>query len=254
MYRSIPIALLLIMTVSVVVPAQQPPRKTVWAGVYTAAQAERGQAAFETHCINCHQGDIADDDSAARFRDRNFMERWRESDLESFYTFIKVTMPRRRPGSLPENVYVDIVANFLHANRFPTGSQELTFAALKGIQIEGKDGPKPLGGGALVQIVGCLAKDEKNAWMITQATEPARTARAMGSTASEMDNAMVKPLGNQIYRLQSVDYLGEDFMIESHLGHKVQTKGLLIRQPDRDRIDITSMEVLGESCGVLGRE
>jgi len=224
------------------------PKKTVWNGVFTDAQAVRGQKEFEKNCMRCHEGDTAEDDWAARFRGMGFMERWREYDVDALFTFIKLTMPRRQPKSLPDQTYLDIVASMLQANHFPAGSRELKLEELKDIQIEGRDGPKPLSGGALVQIVGCFAKDEKD-WMITNATEPARTSISTGSTSRELETAHAKALGDQTYRLQNIDFLASTFMPETHVGNKLQTKGKLIRQPNRDRIDITWVDVLAETCG-----
>ena len=31
---------------------------TVWQGVYTEAQAKRGQSEYTTHCANCHRDDL----------------------------------------------------------------------------------------------------------------------------------------------------------------------------------------------------
>ena len=44
-------------------------------------------------------------------------------------------MPRGAPGSLGENVYLDIVAHLLKENGFPAGSHELTADALDGIRV-----------------------------------------------------------------------------------------------------------------------
>ena len=33
-------------------------RKTVWDGVFTAAQAERGRDAYAVHCVSCHADDL----------------------------------------------------------------------------------------------------------------------------------------------------------------------------------------------------
>ena len=40
----------------------QTPAKTVWDGVFTAEQAERGAEAYKTSCSECHGGDLAGDE------------------------------------------------------------------------------------------------------------------------------------------------------------------------------------------------
>ena len=37
----------------------QTPDATVWSGVYSEAQAARGQAEYGTHCASCHQDDLS---------------------------------------------------------------------------------------------------------------------------------------------------------------------------------------------------
>ena len=39
---------------SAILSAQAPKPRTVWDGIYTDAQAERGQLAFNQSCTNCH--------------------------------------------------------------------------------------------------------------------------------------------------------------------------------------------------------
>lgn len=226
--------------------AENSARMTVWTGIYSLDQANRGAENYNTNCAGCHQSDL-DRTGSARFTGRTFMERWREYDVESFYNFIKVTMPRSKPGSLSDSTYLNIVAHILHSNEFPAGNSDLTLDALKKIQIEGKDGPKPVPNGALVQLVGCL-RQRGTGWVLTNASEPARTSSSDKSTPDEMKTAETKELGALEFRLDNLGYLGTDFNPQSHSGHKMQTKGYLVRQPNMERINLTSMEMIASSC------
>src|SRR5262245_48489949 len=80
---------------------------TVLGGVYTAAQAARGEAAYSISCIECHEGSDAD---GPELKGKAFLDRWREDTLQPLFTFIKTTMPGNNPGSLDERVYADIIA------------------------------------------------------------------------------------------------------------------------------------------------
>ena len=51
--------------------------------------------------------------------------RFAGKDLKTLFTKIATTMPRNAPGSLADNVYLDIVAHLLKENGFPAGAQEL---------------------------------------------------------------------------------------------------------------------------------
>ena len=230
-------------------PAEQTPddHPTVWHGVYTINQAARGQAEYRTHCGRCHRSDIDTGNRDARLIGDAFMERWREYDLESFFGFIKASMPRRNPESLSDETYVDIVAYFLHLNEFPLGDEELSVDTLDGVQIERPDGPRPVPSGALVQVVGCLREDILGGWTLTDSGEPARTDSSYSSTAEEMEAATYQSLGDLTFRLQSLDFL-TDFDPTEHVGRKMQAKDYLIRQPDRARIGLTSIQAVAISC------
>ena len=40
-----------------------------------------------------------------------------------------------------------------------------------------------------------------------------------------------------------------NFTPDSHKGHKMQAKGYVVRQPRAERINLSSIEMLGAECG-----
>ena len=77
--------------------------KTVWDGVYTAAQAARGKAEYEANCATCH-GNLLGGNRVELLKGNDFMQRWREDNLESLITFLKSSMPpirSRKPSTSP---------------------------------------------------------------------------------------------------------------------------------------------------------
>src|SRR2546422_11348345 len=87
--------------------------KTVWNGVYTAAQAARGKARYEENCASCH-GDIMGGDKAQVLKGKEIMQNWREDNLESLFAFLKASMPPLRSRGkdyvpLPDSGYLDIM-------------------------------------------------------------------------------------------------------------------------------------------------
>ena len=150
--------------------SQSEDRKTVWDGVYTVEEAERGQEAFEGNCAACHAAQDGRQPGAG-FTGTAFMERWREYNLQNLFGMIRDTMPEDSPASLSDRTYLDIVARILAVNSFPAGDQELALETLRGIQIEGPDGPQPIPSGSLAQLIGCLAEDERSNWILTNASE-----------------------------------------------------------------------------------
>jgi len=234
---------------------QTAPHKTVWDGIYSDPQADHGRQQYLENCSPCHGADL-EGLNGVRLSGPEFMERWREFDVASLYDFISKSMPRQRqgspnkPGSLSEKTYTEIITHILRTNHFPSGQKELTVDVMESYQIEGKDGPKPLPNGALVQLVGCFqpARVNMNGWRLLKASEPARTSTSRASTPKEMALAQTRSLGNLEFRLIAVEYVGETFNPKEHIGEKIQTKGYLTRQPGNERIDVTSMEILSQSC------
>jgi mono/diheme cytochrome c family protein len=222
-------------------------QKTVWDGMYSDSQATNGLAVYNQYCASCHSPNLGGgaNQGAPPLKGEKFMENWREDSLESLYTKIRTTMPRRDPKSLSENETIDIVAYIMQANEFPSGSA-LNADGLKVTQIQRKDGPKPLPNYAIIQVVGCMTQ-EGDAWTLTKASAPSRIRISEKSTPEELKAAETKPLGSLTFRLQNLAMLGA-FNAESHKGHKMMAKGPLIRQAGSERISVTELEMVGSSC------
>jgi hypothetical protein len=200
---------------------------TVLDGVYTTEQAARGRHAY------------GDD-----LKGSAFVDRWRGDKLDVLFTQIRTNMPGNRPGGLSEGTYVEILAFLLEANGFPASSRELTVDVIRSVQLVGKDGAKPLPNLTVVRVVGCLTTGPDAAWVLTNASEPVRSRTINVTTPDELKGSSTWPLGAHSFRLQNVpDSAG------AAKGHKVQAKGVLIRQNKNDRINVTSLETVAPSCG-----
>ena len=221
------------------------PARTVLDGVYTEAQAVRGEAAFTANCAKCHEG--ADVDGPPLSGDP-FIDRWREDSLAALFSFIKTRMPRDTPGKLTDSAYRDILAFLLQDNMYPSGAKELNAEVLSSVLLVGKDGPKPLPTNALVLVVGCLASGGANDWTLTGATEPARAHEADKAAPEELKNSAAKPPGTQTFRLQNLADFKPGFSPDTAKGNRVQVKGALIRQSGKDRINVTSLETVAPGC------
>ena len=211
------------------------PVKTIWSGVYTEAQAERGKAEYETNCASCHRGGPPNSDVLIRD--------WSGTALESFFSQIKMTMPPDAPGSLSDSNYLDIVAYILRVDAFPAGSDELEPAMLRNIRIEANDGSQPVPNFALVHVVGCLSQAAENGWVLLNASEPVRTKDPASSKDDELRNVQSKALGTQKLVLMNV-YPSPD----AYRNHKVEAKGFLIREPNETRVNVTSLQSLAPNC------
>ena len=88
--------------------------------------------------------------------------------------------------------------------------------------------------------------------MVARAAEPSRTREPDHSTPEELRAAAAKPLGTQTFRLQNLEDLTAVHP-DALKGQKVQVKGVLIRQPNNDRINVASLETVAAACSATGR-
>jgi hypothetical protein len=122
---------------------QQPPTtvvgsqvRSVWDGVYTLDQAKRG-ALKSGLCVQCH-GDGFIGGPAPELTGTAFATSWNGRTVGDLFDLIRLTMPDDDPGSLSREVYADLVAYILAANKFPAGSTEISteIEPLKLIRID----------------------------------------------------------------------------------------------------------------------
>ncbi|HZM95210.1 MAG TPA: cytochrome c [Vicinamibacterales bacterium] len=99
--------------------------RTVWDGVYTDAQAERGGMAYQQACVACHREDLRGDNTAPSLVGESFTFLWGDMEVGELSARIQKLMPPERPGSLPPQTYSDIIAFILKKNAFPAGTTEL---------------------------------------------------------------------------------------------------------------------------------
>jgi len=216
---------------------------TVLDGVYTAAQAARGEAVYSSRCAGCHEGQDAD---GPELSGKIFMDRWREDTLEPLFSFIKTRMPGNDPGSLDDRATADLIAFVLDSNGLPAGKSELSPEMVGRIQLIGVEGPRPLANLTIVRTVGCLTADANSAWSLVNAANPrpVRDRVVKGTTPEELKLSAAQPLGTQTFPLRSVPEAGGALA-----GHKVQVKGVLNRQNTVERINVMSLDSVASTCG-----
>jgi mono/diheme cytochrome c family protein len=218
-----------------------PTRKTVWSGVYTEGQAARGKGVYDASCSSCHGPELGGLDGPA-LAGSDFLRNWLEDDLNSLYLKIHRRMPADAPGSLSERETVDVLSYLLRANDFPAGTQELTpdERVLSAIRVENKGGPGPVPNFSLVRVVGCLSQRPDAQLVLTRGTDPART-RESAPDAPLAPGAATTALGTQTFQLMDVAASRP----ENFKGQVVEVKGLLMRQPEGTRLNVTSLHASG---------
>ena len=117
-------------------PPSTPLARSVWDGVYTAAQARSGVLTSGL-CTSCH-GDSFEGDRGPALTGPDFIERWNGRTVGDLFELIRLTMPDDDPGALTRQQYADLVAYILSSNKFPAGKTELArdTVILKEIRFE----------------------------------------------------------------------------------------------------------------------
>src|SRR3954464_11263238 len=100
--------------------------RTVWDGVYTTAQAERGKEQYQKNgCAGCHGGSLEGQGIAPALKGETIRKTWNGRTAYDLFAQIITTMPQDDPGSLTPEAGIDIVAYILQANAFPNGQEAL---------------------------------------------------------------------------------------------------------------------------------
>ena len=104
--------------------------RTTMAGVYTAAQAAKGEETFASLCTGCH--------TVASHTGPLFMNNWRGYPLSELFGYLSSQMPKSDPGSLTPVQYVQLIAYILKLNGMPAGTSDLPAdgAVLEKIRID----------------------------------------------------------------------------------------------------------------------
>jgi mono/diheme cytochrome c family protein len=234
------VALLLMGTVAVRAQTTEP---RIWQGVYSAAQADRGQASFNASCLRCH-GDKLQGNTAPALSGDRFFTTWGSEPIGSLFAKIRDTMPPNFGTSLDDQVKLDIVAYILRTNGYPVGPNELTQngSDLATAQILKKGEQALVQNFSLIQTVGCLARGADNTWVLTRTAEPLVT-RDDTPSKQALSSAGQRPLGTRTFKLLSV----KPFDPESHRGQKMEARGLIYNEPGDERLTLTSLQTAG-SC------
>ena len=116
----------------------------VWSGVFTEAQAKRGEAFYAEKCASCHAPDLSGIDQAPPLTGGDFTSEWNDLSINDLFERVRISMPADKPGTLERQQVADVLAFILQKNDLPTGQAELPIDAdtLKAVKFLAK---KPYG-------------------------------------------------------------------------------------------------------------
>jgi mono/diheme cytochrome c family protein len=104
--------------------------RTVRDGVFSSAQAARGERLFEAICASCHE--IAEFTAAGAY-----LEDVEGDPLWETFEYVSADMPEDDPGSLPPEDYAAVLAYIFSRYGLPSGATDLPVdqSSLEAIRI-----------------------------------------------------------------------------------------------------------------------
>lgn len=111
-------------------PAASSAPVSVYTGVFSAEQAERGNTIQRRECGSCH--------TPSDWGQGRLLAGWNGQSAYDLVSHIQNTMPLDAPGRLSFQQYTDIVAFIFNLNNIPAGESDMPAdeAAQKNIEIE----------------------------------------------------------------------------------------------------------------------
>lgn len=102
---------------------------TTSSGIFTNAQASRGEQTYMNICVSCHP--------KGTYTAPAFREKWNGYALSELYGLVSMSMPKMEPGTLEPEEYAQVIAYILKINGAPAGKAELPpdVKALRRIRI-----------------------------------------------------------------------------------------------------------------------
>src|SRR5947199_1428309 len=143
MNSQITLNVLIILAMPVAAVAQA--TRSVWDGVYSRKQADRGKAAYSEQCVSCHGAALGGGEETPALTGDTFVSNWRNHSVDELFERVRTSMPPGRPGTLSRQTNADILAYIFAANEFPAGSAELGTQSeeLKQIRFQTPGTPGP---------------------------------------------------------------------------------------------------------------
>ena len=109
---------------------------SIWDGVYTSAQADKGKALFSENCAKCHGGTLDGNDEIPALKGSHFMADWESQSVADLINRVHTTMPMDDPGKLSTPSATLVVSYLLQQNQMPAGSAELTDGTAAAARID----------------------------------------------------------------------------------------------------------------------
>ena len=169
-------------------------------GIYTEAQALRGQSVYDARCASCH-GTQLEGGSASPLTGSRFLTKWGNRTVDELHFIVRTQMPYGAGGSLTKQQYIDAVAYLLRANGYRPGRRELptSAAVLQKLRIESQ--------GALK--AGALTTGSNST---TQATQSASDIPLPSTNNPSQDELNAAQSNTTDWLISNHDYSGQRYV------------------------------------------
>ena len=154
-------------------PVQGQQTRSISDGVYSAAQATRGQALYKAQCAECH-GNALEGTIGSPLAGDGFLSAWSSRSLATLVDKIQKTMPFSTPGSLSRQQSTDLAGYILQFGKFPAGQRDLTDATLAQIAfpVVRKTDTSAQPAGNLAELMRAIAFPNSNILFNLQVKDP----------------------------------------------------------------------------------
>jgi len=135
-YKLSMVAATAILSLSMLGSAEAQQGTNVWDGVYTKAQAERGEKLYQERCSACHGSQMQGIEEAPTLIQGAFVYNWDGMPVSVLFQRLRETMPLDDPKGTSRKIKADILAFIMSENNFPEGKTPLPYqnTRLKRIQ------------------------------------------------------------------------------------------------------------------------
>ena len=100
--------------------------RSIWDGVYSPEQLERGRKSYESQCADCHGEKLeGDGKKSPALKGAEFLKNWRNKSVHRLIDVTWRTMPPEEPKTLSKELCADVAAFILAENGYPAGKTEL---------------------------------------------------------------------------------------------------------------------------------
>lgn len=97
--------------------------RSQWSGIYSAAQAARGEPLYAENCAFCHGIHLEGSLSAPPLTAASLTSRWQGKTLADLFDYQLTFMPWTSPGGFGRPQNIDILAYVLKKGGFPAGTE-----------------------------------------------------------------------------------------------------------------------------------